>query len=219
MAESVVSICNKALDHARSSEVITSIDERTKEARACKKWYEHARDTVLEDFPWPFATSFVDLALVEEEPNTDWQFSYRYPQNCARVRKILNPAGRLHVGQVLDTVFPLVLPAMGADPARIPFTLGFDDQGKLIYTDMDEASAEITGIVTNPTFFSSKFVECLSWKLAALIAPGLTRGDQEGVVEKCEAGYQQARAEAWASAGNETQSDKEPDAESIRARG
>lgn len=218
MAESVVSICNKALDHARSSEVIASIDERSKEARSCKKFYEHARDTVLQDFPWPFATSFIELALVAEEPNTDWQFAYRYPQSCARVRKVLNPAGRLHVGQVNDLIFPMQLPAAGADPARIPYTLGVDDQGLLVYTDMEDAVVEVTSVVSNPALFSAKFVECLSWKLAALISPGLTRGDQEAVTEKCEAKYESTKMEAWTAVSNEVQKDQEPDAESIRVR-
>lgn len=218
MAESVVSICNKALGNARISQQIANLNEISKHARACKKWYEHARDITLSELNWPFATGYVELALVAEDPITEWQFSYRYPQNCIAVRKILNPAGRLNVGEVTDSIWPQSQVVAGADPLRIPYTLGVDDQGKLIYTDQEEASVEITTLVANPALFPATFVEALAWQLAKKILPEVTEGDQEVTVADAEKAYRIAISVAVAVAKNEVQKDRDPESEFIRAR-
>jgi hypothetical protein len=79
-----VDICNLALSHVGVSTEIANLDtERSKEAQACRRFYEPTREEVLRAFAWPFATRFVDLQLVEEEPNDEWAYSYRYPATAS----------------------------------------------------------------------------------------------------------------------------------------
>ena len=81
---SAVEICNLALSHLGSSG-IDALDERSEAAAACTTFYAICRDMVLRDAPWPFATKMQALALVEEDPNTEWGFSYRYPSDCPSI--------------------------------------------------------------------------------------------------------------------------------------
>lgn len=218
MSESVVSVCNKALGNARISQQIANLNETSKHARACKKWYEHSRDYVLSELQWGFATSYIELALVEEEPNTEWLFAYRYPQDCIALRKILNPAGRLSIGEVTDSVWPQSVVVAGADPYRIPYAEGMDSQGRLIYTDQPDAVIEITAVVTNPALFTVGFVDVLAWCIAKKILPEVTEGDQEVTVDDAERQYQIALSVAAAKARNEVQKDRDPESEFIRVR-
>jgi hypothetical protein len=64
---------------------------------------------VLRDFDWSFARRYTTLGLVEEDPNTDWAYVYRYPSDCLSVRSIVG--------------------AMRTDRSRLPFTLGSDASG------------------------------------------------------------------------------------------
>lgn len=81
-------ISNMALSHLAISREIAALDtERSQEAQACRRFYETVRKTVLRDYPWPFATKFATLALVEDDPNSEWDFSYRYPSDCLNARR------------------------------------------------------------------------------------------------------------------------------------
>jgi hypothetical protein len=217
MSQSIVGICNLALSNVGVQQTIASLDEKSNEARACNRWYEQTRDEVLAAFPWPFATAYVALALVTKNPVTEWKFAYRYPPNCVTVRKILNPWGRLDIGVGFDP-FVVTDQLQGASPIRIPFTLGVDAQGKLIYTDQEEANVEITSIVTNSGLFDPLFVNAFAWKLGWHIALGLTGGDKAKMVEYAEKKYMDVIIEATNAAANQMQKDKDPDSEFIRAR-
>lgn len=198
---SEVQICNLALGHCGVSTPIASLDEASKEAQACKLFFEQERDTVLRDFPWPFATRIAALALVEEAPNSEWAFSYRYPTDCLRLRRVLNPAGRNDSRQ-----------------SRLSYRLANDTQGTLILTDEAEASIEYTVRISNAGLFSPDFVSALALRLAAMIAPQLTGGDPFKLGERALRLYILAMGTAQASALNEEQADDAPDAEYIRAR-
>ena len=60
MAYSQVQICNLALLKFGSPK-ITSIDDQTPEAAACKALWDIVRDEVLYDHPWNFAMKRADL--------------------------------------------------------------------------------------------------------------------------------------------------------------
>src|SRR4051812_32897245 len=91
MSQTDVGICNMALGHLAVGKAIGALTEASQEARACLRFYEQARDEVLRDFPWPFATTVEALALVAVQPTTEWGYSYRYPLNCLALRRI--PSG------------------------------------------------------------------------------------------------------------------------------
>lgn len=198
---SITDICNMALGHLGSSLEIANYEtENSQEARACRRYFEPARDTTLKKFPWPFATQFYTLGLVEEDPTTEWAFSYRYPSDTLQFRRLLS-------GTRNDT-----------RQSRVPYRVVKDSAGLLIYTDCEDAVGEYTVRVSNASFYPVDFTLALSYLLASMIAPQITSGDQFKLGEKAlkmwDFEINQARADAW----NEQQDEEVPESEFVRAR-
>lgn len=188
-----IEICNMALSHLGTTIEIADINERSKEARALKRFYKVALDACCRDFSFPFTKQIVQLELVEEEPNSEWLYSYRYPVQANRIKRILHPGSRddTHDG-------------------RIPYTLSSDNSGKLIFSDMPEAYAEIVVTPANESFFSADFALAFSYRLAFYIAPSLTGGNAfTGLGDSMMAKYLNELAMARSNAANEVQKDKE----------
>lgn len=201
---SQLQIANLALLRLGSSAMIADMSESSNEARVMTALWDVERDTVLSELPWPFATGYVALGLVAGTSsvavNDDWQYSYRYPSGCLKVRRITDAA---------EARRPTTPP---------PFRVGRDGTGKLIYTDQaDPVTVEYTVAITEPGEFSAPFASMLAWRLAVMAAPALTRMAQ--AMNLANQFYQLERSAAMADALNEQQQEEQLDAESIRARG
>lgn len=198
---SKVGICNLALGHLGQGQTISDIDtEQSNEAKTCRVFFEVCKNSTLRDFTWPFATKFKTLDLVEEDPTDEWSYAYRMPNDCLDVRRILS-------GIRNDN----------AD-SRIPYIIAQDNAGLLIYTDLDEADIEYTAKCENPVIFPPDFEMALSFRLAAVIAPRITAGDQFKLGIRALELYNQHIARAIATAKNEEQKDKQSESSFIRAR-
>lgn len=194
-------IANMAISHLGISKEIGNLDtEKSAEAAACRTFYETARDETLRDFPWPFATKFVALGLVETDPTDEWSFSYRYPSDCLNIRRILS-------GLRNDN-----------RDSRASYKIGRDDDGVLIYTDIENASIEYTIRDDEVERYTPDFKMAFSCRLAALIAPRITKGDPFKMRDAALKMYQMELSKAHANAANEEQPDREPESEFIRAR-
>lgn len=197
---SKIEICNMALGNVGTSKTIASIDEASNEARACKTYYDQVLKEVLRVRPWPFSTGMVQLALVETQPNPIWHYSYRYPSDCAKVRRIV-PSD-----------------VMVDDNYRDPFIISSDTAGRLVLSNQINAMAEITKIITDPLLFDEGFINAITWLLAAKIAPSLTGNNYQKVLDRVERGYLVALSSAGASAMNEGEVSVQPYSEIISAR-
>lgn len=187
-----------ALGHigiARS--IANRTSERSEEAIQCNRFYEQARDEVLTAFPWPFATKYTELGLVEEDPNNDWAYAYRYPSDCMYARRLVTVAGR-------------------RDGNPPPFRIGQDSQGKLIYTDEADAVLEYTVSVTDEGRFDALFVKALSFLLGHYIAMPLSR--VSGERERCYQYFQESVSQSKATSLNEGQQNEPLESEFVRAR-
>lgn len=200
MATSNTSIANLALSHLGVGKAIASLSENSVAAIACNRFYDTALEATLRDHNWPFATKFEALALVSEEPNDEWHFSYRYPTDCLKVRRLLSG----HRRDTRDTA--------------VPYKIGQDDSGLLIFTDQDNAELEYTARAENTQFFPPDFVMAFSYRLAYYIAPQVTGGDPFKLQERVTKLYQWEIGQAKDSSLNEQMSDVEPDSEFIRIR-
>ena len=197
MALTDVSIFNMALGHLGHTKFLADFNERSLAADLANQYYEQARNFAFEDFPWPFANKYAALGLVEEDPNNDWRYSYRYPSDCMAVRRIVTSLGRL------ETTPP-------------PFEVGGDDQGRLIYTNQESALIRYTRLVEDANLYPAVFGEAVSWWLAGLIAPGLAKDRKQA-----QSAYQMygiIKGQAEAQQLNEQQQTVEMDSEFIRAR-
>lgn len=147
-----VRCANNALRLIGIGQKIASLNDNNHRAEACNDAYPEAVDLVLSQFNWPFTSQRIALGLVEEEPNDDWAFSYRYPIDCVVIRRIASSAG---------------LP----DYVPTPFTLGQDVTGRLIYTDMEDAIVEYSGTMDDPGEWPTCLADAVSGELAERIAP------------------------------------------------
>lgn len=193
-------ICNFALSHLGISKEIANIDEKSESARACKRFWDIAVEETFREIPWSFAIKYEDLGLIEESPNTEWGYSYRYPSDCARIQKIIS-------GTRNET-----------EQTRIPYALASDNEGLLIYADGSEAILKYIKKITDTNFFPADYAMMLSYLLASYIAPRITGGDPYKLGEKTLQMYYLKKSTAAATMYNEQQVDKEPDAETIRER-
>lgn len=194
-------IANLAISHLGIGKRISDIEtERSQEALACKVFFETSRKQLLRDFKWPFASKIVTLGLVEEDPNDEWAFSYRYPSDCLNFRRILS-------GIRMDN-----------RQTRIPYKITQDTAGLLILSDLEEAQAEYTVNADDPSRYPPDFVMAFSFLLAFYIAPQIASGSNVSLGDRALKLYQYQISRAQASALNEEQVDEDPQSEFIRTR-
>jgi hypothetical protein len=194
-------IANLALLHMGVSKRIANLTtEQSIEAETLRTAYADDRDYCLRDFPWPWATAYVELGLVSSPTvayNADWFYAYRYPSGCLFVRRIVTPLGRTET-----------------EPA--PFRIGRDAQGRLIFTNYPDASVEYTAAITDPQEFDAIFIQMLAWKLTASCGPSLSRDPQISV--RAAQMYEIEKTKAQSRARNEAQETAPLEAEWIRER-
>lgn len=138
---SKIDICNLALSNIGQA-TIQDFDEASAEAAACRDRYDHALETCLSAIWWTFAKKTVALALASSDPADEWAYRYQRPADCVSGRYIIDPLGRF--------------------TRRVRFELA----AREVLTDEPEARFAYTALITNPTQYTTPFVEVLTWRLA-----------------------------------------------------
>lgn len=194
-------ILNMALGHIAVSKRVANFDtEDSEEAKMGRLFFDNARDNTLRDIPWPFTTVIEALALIEEEPNTEWGYAYQYPSTCLRIRRVLS-------GIRNDT-----------RQTRIPYRISKGTSGKIIWVDSVDAQIEYTVREPDPQMYSSNLTMALSLYLAHLIAPSLTAGDRNKLGARALELFAWEITRAEANDLNEQQDEEEVNSEFIRSR-
>lgn len=193
-------ICNIALSHLGISKEIANMNEQSKEAEACRRFYEVTRESVLKDHSWPFASKYATLALIEQNPNDEWAYSYRYPTDALFIRRILS-------GFRNDS-----------EATKVAYAISQDDSGMIILTDQDSAQIHYTVNVQSESYFTSDFALAFSYRLAHYLAPRLTAGDPFKLGPQALQKYMLELGRATSNAFNEDASVEFQDTESIQAR-
>ncbi len=199
--ESDVAIANTALLRIGVSQLINDLTESTPVADAVNTVFASVRNRVLRAILWPFARKDAALALVAEDPTSEWAFSYRYPSDCVYLRRIYSGLYR-------------------NDPRRsqVPYHVASDDTGLLIYTDQADAEMEYTRRVVDPVLMPDDFASCFAWLLASEIAIPLARDAGRDYRKEALAQYAAELHQAAASGLNEQTLDEDPPSEFIAAR-
>lgn len=208
MAASETAIANMALSHLAIDKEIQSLVESSANARACNRFYEQVRDEVLRDFPWPFARRTATLVVVSGTPN-EWVYQYRVPSDAIAIVRLL-PYG---------TTTGVTGARMETAASRVPFVMGSDATGGLIWTDFYTAAVEYTAKITDVTQFPPDFTQAVSLLLAGYIAPRLTDGDEHKLGARALQLYDWRIQKARANAANEMHDDTSVDSEFITERG
>tara|TARA_R110000851_G_scaffold5398_1_gene22365 strand:- start:8630 stop:9250 length:621 start_codon:yes stop_codon:yes gene_type:complete len=191
-------ICNLALAHINQTETqISKLDTDTGTiAIQCRIHYDVAREFVLADHHWNFATKRVLLADIGTPPNS-WAYRYDYPSDCLKMREIERATRQ-------DLPIPYAVEDDGSET------------GLCIITDRDEATGVYTYNVKNVSLFSASFVAAFGWYLASELAPALT-GDMKKQ-ESTLTVYRNYMKAAQSTDSDEGSSDVELDSPWERAR-
>ena len=166
-----VQICNLALSHVGGYPITSLSDTSSKGARECNTLYKNARDSVLRDSVWNFATKNLSLALLVDT-YLGWVYAYQYPTDCLNAIRIYNDYNN-NINR--DSIY---YPDYQAPGNKIEFKIISNStlSSKVIITNKEDAMLIYTGKVTDTNMFDSEFVDALSYRLASELALPL-KGD------------------------------------------
>lgn len=199
---SVVNVYNMALGHLGAAATVSSTTERSAEAQACNTFYETALKATLRDFKPSEVNCYKTLSLIEEDPVDEWDFSYDYPSDVLIIHRVLS-------GLRNDS-----------HDSRVAFEVMSDEDGRaLIYCDVEDAQIECTLMPKSLSIMPADFILGLSFRLAAYIAPLITKGDPFKLGARALQLYAIEIRNAVANSRNQNQPDVEPESDHVRSRG
>lgn len=142
---SKVGICNIAIG-LLGAETIGTLTDGSSEALACSNHWDTSRDATLAAMDWTFARKRVELSQLATSPDFGWDYQYQLPPDC---------------------LVPLFINE-GAEPKWIV-------EGNYLLTNEGEVELVYTFRVTDPGAYTALFTDALAVRLAADIAPAVTR--------------------------------------------
>lgn len=205
MAWTRTDIGNLALRRLGISQTMTDVDTDTDtRAKAIRAVLDLAIQSLMSEYDWPMARRMEDLGLVDgsaSDPyNDDWTFAYRYSSTWMKFIRVVSPAG----GDRQPIQSSMIL-----------WKIHSDTSGMLVLTDLEDAEAEVI-VLPEEGFFTAKFVEALSIKVAMLAAPSV-EGDTRKPVDLADE-YETAVSQAKVTAANEEGYEIPRDTPAIQAR-
>lgn len=168
-----VAIANLALSHLGDDATIANLDppEGSAQAEQAALFYPIARDALLEMYPWNFALRRTALALLDEQPNTQWAYAYALPSNVLGVFAV---QGAEDTDDFVGTTYGPVTAINGVNDFEIE---GLSDNTRVLYTNVVDARIRYTVAVTIPSFFPPLFTVALSYFLASFLAGPVLKGE------------------------------------------
>ena len=144
MTASEVSISNLALGWLGGNLIISLGDDST-EAKLADANYEFARDAVLEDHYWSFATARTVLTPTEGEPEFGSTMQFLIPPDTIRIQRV-------------------------SQTENDEDNLDWVREGRFIIANRERIYVTYTQKVEDPALFPPNFVACLAQRLAADMA-------------------------------------------------
>ncbi len=158
-------IFNIALNILGVSTPLENANSSDNRAILLNNYYFLAKDYVLKDFDWNFASTFKELSLVENPKLVSkYNYCYDYPNDCVCARDIFQK------GDYRLQKFSIASVATGE---------------KVIYTNAEQAILRYTRRIDKEIYFSCEFSMALAYYLASLTSNVLV-----GSIQKGEAAYQ-----------------------------
>jgi hypothetical protein len=202
-----VQICNLALDAIATRSTITSLQENSKEAKACARHYPAALASCLGAAHWNFARAEVSLSLLKDASKTPpdvvptpWVYEYAYPSDCLGGRYV-KPLMQAIPGSVPGAQS---LPYATGSAVKFLVSTDLDSQGnrvKVILTNQPAAQFVYTTLITDTSLMDESFITALWNYLAHLLARPLS-GDKT-LAKQCYEFAQATCNKAQADNGNE----------------
>lgn len=138
---------------------ITSLDDNNSRARAVRMNFATARDAILQQHHWGFATGYATPAEITP-PTAGWpgKFKKRFalPADCLKVREVVDSGA--NDWEVIS----------GPDP------VGSGGEIKVLATNLGAPSIAYTRCITTVRLWSPQFLKAFRHELASAIAPLVT---------------------------------------------
>lgn len=183
---SPVDICNRALTEMGARTLISSLDETSSAAVACKIFYNETVEWLLRMAPWAFARRTINLTQLAIQDATSttpnnfypWLVKYAYPSDCVKFRYVIPPPtpptaqGATIPNVTSSPIAPWVgpsrayrfLPALDTDADGV--------QSKVLLSNIQNAVGVYTALVSNVELMDKGFKDALVAVLAhKLILP------------------------------------------------
>ena len=161
MSISKVQIFNITLNILGVSTSIENPNSPDSCAILLNNYYELAKEYVLKDFDWNFASTYRVLAVGEEQSVLNkFSYCYTYPNNCISAREVYDSYTQ----------------------TEMPFKIATLESGsKVILTDAQGAILRYTRKIDKEIYFTGEFSMALAYYLASLtsnvIAGSLQKGE------------------------------------------
>jgi len=153
MVQSSLDICNMALDYCNIRN-ITSLDEKTKEAKKCNAWYDIVRKSLLMNLNASFSIKRAVLAEFSDYvPVYGYGKAYALPRDCLQVLNLGSP--------LADNLYQI--------------------EGEYFYCDetVQQVSIRYIADIKDVSVYDSEFCDCFALKLAEKICLALTEDEQK----------------------------------------
>ena len=160
MTSSKTQIYNITLNILGVSTPLENSDFDDNRAILLNNYYELARDYVLKDFDWNFASCFKKLSLCGEGiEESCYKYCYDYPNDCICARDVFSKDD-------------FVLKKFSINALK--------DGSKAILTDAEDAVLRYTKRIDKEVFYSAEYTMALSYYLASLTSNVISGSLQKG---------------------------------------
>jgi len=179
MAYTKVQIYNLALGALLLTRRINDIDaDNSTEVRVLNTHWETALNSTLEDMDLDGTSSTKALELLSNNPTIHWQYAYKYPTDCAFLRRIQSYS-------LKDT-----------RTSQIPRRVAVLSGQKVIFCNEPEAIIEYISTDVPLAVLSSNAGLAVAYKLAMLASALITGKSANKVKDDIQKSYLMARMEA-----------------------
>ena len=155
-------IYNITLNILGVSSPLENANSNDSKAVLLNNYYELARDYVLKDFDWNFASTFKEPSLYPHDCNyLNYKYAFNYPNDCICVRDVFQK------GNFVQQKFSVS---------------SMQDGTIVILTDIEQPILRYTRRIEKEVYFSCEFTMALAHYLASLTANVLVGSVQKGEI-------------------------------------
>jgi len=183
-------IANLALAHLGEREISDIAGTAVNETR-CALFYPQARDSLLREHDWNFATKRATLTAttVDVTDVTQWAYGYQKPSDCVKIIAVYPDGADSDTGASAFTPFPstsLYLPDC-VYYTQADFVLETIYNGSayedIIFTNAEDATVKYT-YLPDVAKFPVHFIDALAYRMAAYLAGPILKGKEGRAVAR-----------------------------------
>jgi len=194
---STESIANLALGALLLERRITNLEtEKGNEATVLRTHFQTALKSALADMDLDSTSGYAVLEKVLTFPDNGWEYAYKYPENCAFLRRLLSGVDKDNRSTFI--------------PKKVRV---FNGQ-QVIICNQDAATAEIVMSDVPLNTLSASAEMAIAYRLAALSAPLITGKGAKTLMEQIDNKYKMAKSEAQEQDRNENFQFTDPEIDS-----